>query len=101
MFFFDWRSAWWRKLGTARPDCEVHLREGLAAYAEKQAHIQSEMASRFADQWYTELIRSGVTPDWPSHYLSGRTASAVYEAPIEPDYRDDDEDVVLDDDLFE
>jgi hypothetical protein len=99
--FFDWRSAWWMKLGTARPNCEVHLSEGLTAYAEKQAHIQREMASRFADQWYPELVRSGVTPDWPLHYMANRAACAVDESPAEPDYRDDDDDIVLDDDLFE
>jgi hypothetical protein len=88
------------KLATARPNCEVHLREGLAAYAEKQAHIQREMAGRFADQWYPELVRSGVTPDWPLHYLSNRTACAV-DTPAEPDCDDNDDDIILDDDLFE
>jgi hypothetical protein len=89
------------ELGTGRPNCEAHLREGLTAYAEKQAYNQREMAGRFADKWYPELVRSGVTPDWPLHYLSNRTVSAVDEAPAEPDHRDDDDDIILEDDLFE
>jgi hypothetical protein len=100
--FCDWKAAWWMRLGTARPDCEGPLREGLTAYAAKQAHIQHEMAACFADQWYPELVRSGVTPDWPPHYLSNRDVCVVDETPAEPDYRDDDDDdVLLDGDLFE
>jgi hypothetical protein len=34
-------------------------------------------------------------------YLSNRTVSAVDEAPAEPDHRDDDDDIILEDDLFE
>jgi hypothetical protein len=93
--YLDWKSGWWTELGAARHDVGEHLREGLAAYASKQAHILSDMGSRFADLWYPELVRSGVDPDWPSHYLADRTVPLSDDAHADLDC-DDDMEVDLD-----
>jgi hypothetical protein len=98
--YLDWKSAWWMEFGTARHVTEEHLREGLTAYASKQAHILSDMASRFADLWYPELARSGIEPDWPPHYLTDRTVSLADDMLASPD-GDDDLDIDIDADLFD
>lgn len=100
LYYFDWRARWWRELGTACHDVEEHLHEGLTVYASKQAQIISDMASHFADLWYPELARSGVTPDWPPHYMSNRTVPFSDDSHAEAEH-DADGDTEVDLDLFD
>ncbi|KAJ7081795.1 hypothetical protein B0H15DRAFT_786116, partial [Mycena belliarum] len=65
--FLEWKSAWWRSLKDGRGALtdDGGLREGLHAYAERQADIQDEMKARFQRNWasvplWIELGREGV-----------------------------------------
>ncbi|KAJ7092911.1 hypothetical protein B0H15DRAFT_777021 [Mycena belliarum] len=68
LVFLEWRASWWRALKDARPkspDEDVALREGLHAYAERQAEIRDEMKGRFRRNWtdvprWIEMGREGV-----------------------------------------
>ncbi|KAG1844729.1 hypothetical protein C8R48DRAFT_617802 [Suillus tomentosus] len=49
--FFDWQANWWDEQQD-RLICETAAqREGLVAYAHKQAHIRRQLASRFRVLW--------------------------------------------------
>jgi hypothetical protein len=52
LVFLEWKAQWWRALRDGRPTVEgEELREGLLAYAERQAVIQDEMKARFSKDW--------------------------------------------------
>ncbi|KAJ7448481.1 hypothetical protein FB451DRAFT_1567204 [Mycena latifolia] len=64
--FLDWKAAWWKNLSQGRPEVNDRcLREGLAAYAERQAAIQVDMKARFERTWqdvptWIAMAREGV-----------------------------------------
>jgi hypothetical protein len=59
------------------------------------------MAAQFADLWYPELTRSGITPDWPAPYMANREVSFDDETHPEPGVLGNDVFIDLEDDLFE
>jgi hypothetical protein len=72
--FFDWQANWWDEQQD-RLVCETAAqREGLVAYAHKQAHIRRQLASRFRVLW---------TPYLPQ--LSPPTSSLISTAVPSPD----------------
>jgi hypothetical protein len=93
--FMDSKAEWWMEQGPRRTNVSAELREGLLAYANKQANVQKRLANSFADKWYPELARNGVVPNWPSHYLQNRTAP-VLDPDVEMEDPEDDE-IDLDD----
>jgi hypothetical protein len=44
----DWRSHYWLSLASKREVSDATVREGIAAYAEKQAYIAQMTAHRFS-----------------------------------------------------
>ena len=67
--FMDWRAHHWRSLISKRQVSDATLREGIAAYAEKQAYIEEAMARNFSQKWIPTLGGHSITPDWPKHYI--------------------------------
>jgi hypothetical protein len=50
--FQNWKAQWWMTLVSERPGVtDENLREGLAAYAERQSQIQLDLRQRFATNW--------------------------------------------------
>jgi hypothetical protein len=101
VFLSVWKAAWWVGLSLARSDVSDELREGLSAYAAKQANIQQILAASFADEWYPELARCGLAPDgWPAHLLVSRSipTDAPHEGSSAADGNEDDE-LHFDDDI--
>ena len=68
--YLDWRSHYWRSLVSKCAVLHATVREGIAAYAEKQAYIAQMMARRFSKEWLSVLEAHCITPDWPIHYTS-------------------------------
>lgn len=70
LLFLDHKAARWRFWASNRTDVRDDVRAGLLAYAEKQVHINTELARKFASRWvglfkeYTE----GLPSTWPSAY---------------------------------
>jgi hypothetical protein len=66
--YMDWRVQYWRELVSKRQVLDTTLQEGIAAYAEKQAHIAQAMAYNFSQRWLPLLGGNSLTPDWPERY---------------------------------
>jgi hypothetical protein len=60
LVFQDWKSGWWVQQGPKRSNVTSELREGLLAYANRQASVQMRLANSFADIWFAELARFGI-----------------------------------------
>ncbi|KAF7360930.1 CxC2 domain-containing protein [Mycena sanguinolenta] len=65
LVFLQWRADWWREQKDRRVVDEVEMKEGFAAYAERQAAIQENMKARFTNDWkdvgrWISLGRQGV-----------------------------------------
>jgi hypothetical protein len=67
--FLDWRAKWWQERADLRPDVDPALRNGLHAYAAKQADIQQGLARSFAKTWYPSLVANHFPIEWPSKYI--------------------------------
>jgi hypothetical protein len=77
--FLDWKAQWWKAQGNARSDyLGADLRDGVSAYAAKQAHIHSAMAQSFAARWYPALIANDFPIEWPDVY-SATSSTSVSE----------------------
>jgi hypothetical protein len=68
--YMDWRSHHWQSLVSKREVSDATVREGLAAYAEKQAYIAQTMAHRLSKQWLPALEGHNIAPGWPTEYTS-------------------------------
>ena len=71
LHFFMWHKNWWLDQSERREDATSDIREGLAAYAKKQADILQRLARRFAEEWYPFLTEKGLKTDWPEELDDG------------------------------
>ncbi|KAJ7073553.1 hypothetical protein B0H15DRAFT_792741, partial [Mycena belliarum] len=80
LVFLDWKVSWWQGLQEGRPEQDDPiLREGLNAYATRQADIFAEMKAGFEKAWadvptWIAMGREGVAADreqgeGAAHYL--------------------------------
>jgi len=65
-----WRAHYWKSLVSKREVVDATIREGIAAYAEKQAYIAQTMGKRFAKEWLPIHESYCFTPNWPAQYIS-------------------------------
>lgn len=75
------------------------IREGLVAYSAKQTAVADNLAKRFADEWYSLLAVHGLKTEWPEEYLRGKERLAHKLQEVRQ--IDDDEDIQIEDDIFE
>ncbi len=68
--YMDWRSHHWQSLVFKRKVLDAMVREGIAAYTEKQVYITQMMAHHFSEQWLPTLEGHCITPHWPTHYTT-------------------------------
>ena len=71
--FFTWKSSWWRSQRDRRITSSPTLREGLAAYAEKQATMFDRLARKFAQRWLPLLRANGMPPVWECQFSNQST----------------------------
>lgn len=55
--FLEWRARWWNARGSVQLNVTPDVAEGLRAYAEEQANLQSSLAASFRKLWKTPLQR--------------------------------------------
>lgn len=53
--FLKWRASWWDNRQVVRSDMAAELREGIRAYASRQASMQRALAAFFKHLWKTPL----------------------------------------------
>jgi hypothetical protein len=52
LMFLDWHARWWMEQENRREEgVDAHLREGLSAYAHRQASIRLKMKDSFVNMW--------------------------------------------------
>jgi hypothetical protein len=68
--YMDWHAWYWRLLISKCQVLDAALQEGMAAYAEKQAHIAEAMAHKCSQEWFPLLEGFSIIPDWPEHHTS-------------------------------
>lgn len=61
--YLKWKAHWWEQQ-SARRAVRSSLREGLSAYAEKQAMILRRMHMKFSEMWLPELLGNNIEPGW-------------------------------------
>ncbi|KAF7340931.1 hypothetical protein MSAN_02078100 [Mycena sanguinolenta] len=92
LVFLQWKADWWRALADSRMVDGLDMKEGFAAYAERQAVIQEKMKARFTHDWrdvatWVKLGRQGVAD-----------FKAQARADLEEEDRSDDEETAATDD---
>jgi hypothetical protein len=100
--FFSWKSTWWRSQGNRRKMTSISLREGLSAYAEKQATMFDRLAQKFARRWLPLLKSNGMPPVWENQFCTSSTDTANHGLGASADADEDDgdsEDSAQDDDF--
>jgi hypothetical protein len=98
--FIQWKRNWWLENAELRTDARLDVKEGLLAYASKQATILTQMGRQFADEWYPILARGGMSAEWPEGYLEGQMRYVVEGERTTREIQDDDE-LVIEDDWFD
>jgi hypothetical protein len=68
--FLDWKASWWRAQGPRHDDVRADIRDGLIAYAHRQADLMQKLAESFAALWYPSLTAEGINIEWPNHYIT-------------------------------
>ncbi|KAH7904648.1 hypothetical protein BJ138DRAFT_1018848, partial [Hygrophoropsis aurantiaca] len=67
--YFNYKSTWWREQAVRRNShISSSLRNGLSAYAHKQAAVFGALGKKFTKQWIATLKASGLPPVWESRF---------------------------------
>jgi hypothetical protein len=69
LWYLRWKKNWWLAQGRQREDVQSDVKEGLGAYAGKQAAILDRMARRFAREWQPILTKEHQDVNWPAEYI--------------------------------
>jgi hypothetical protein len=90
--FFEWKARWWRKRTHLRLTESGDLRNGIAAYAEKQAVLLERRAANYAQHWLPVLKAKGITPCWEGKYSTCEHHVSVVNGQDDEDEDKDDVD---------
>jgi hypothetical protein len=71
--YFDWKANWWVSQADCRTEASLGLKQGLHAYAYKQAIMYRRMAVAYALRWHPIFIRKGIVVDWLPQYIPATT----------------------------
>jgi hypothetical protein len=64
ILYHNWHGQWWRSRGACRSDVDSPILHGVAAYAEKQAHLSEQLAHSCAVYWLPTFKSKDMSPDW-------------------------------------
>ncbi|PPQ80537.1 hypothetical protein CVT24_002657 [Panaeolus cyanescens] len=59
--YLTWKSAWWEKQASRRPDADEAVKAGLSSYAHKQASFHRLLAQSCQLYWTKEVTKLGLT----------------------------------------
>ena len=95
--YHEWRAEWWRSQVARRTDADDTSLQGIAAYAEKQAHLSEQLAQRCAEFWLPALKEKGISPAWEERFSVTNVVTPVKSvvsnvADDHDQYRESDED---------
>ncbi|KAJ7887149.1 hypothetical protein B0H13DRAFT_2342514 [Mycena leptocephala] len=79
--YLDWQASWWQDHVEARPDATPEVQAGTRAYALKQAHLYSNLATHFQDTWTKPgaVITCRVLAGAPADDLEGAELDDFFE----------------------
>ena len=60
--YLEWKSEWWRQRANVRGDLTKDVTEGIRAYAQDQADVQTALRSHFRRLWEAPLQTSAENP---------------------------------------
>jgi len=86
--YLEWKSEWWMQRADSRSGLPKHLAEGVRAYAQDQADIQTALCMHFRRLWEAPLQTSDESATNDSDDGSDSDDSELEEA---ADMDDDDE----------
>lgn len=75
--YFEWHATDWEKRAAARGDVTPQLREGLAAYAARQASLRRGYAQRCRTLWQKVLAGGDVDGEDQAHAESGDSGDSA------------------------
>ncbi|KAK7046356.1 CxC2 domain-containing protein [Favolaschia claudopus] len=90
LVFLDWKAGWWRELNGRGDVRDPGLKEGLVAYAERQAGIQEAMKQRFQSDW--QDVARWIAMGREGAAASRERASAAMEGGSDEGEEEEDED---------
>jgi len=76
--FEERKAVWWRLRANLRSSEPEDLRQGLVAYAERQAALHERIASGHAQHWYPVLRSFGIEPCWGPRYATMSNAAKAH-----------------------
>ncbi|KAF9470194.1 hypothetical protein BDN70DRAFT_821649, partial [Pholiota conissans] len=68
--YFDWKAQWWRCQACRRTDTDDIVRQGLKAYAARQAYLMESLAISCISKWAPALAAEGITAPWMENQLA-------------------------------
>jgi hypothetical protein len=78
VMFHKWKAQWWQSQAGRRSDADCSVLQGIAAYAEKQAHFCRCLAQSSVAAWLPTLKGNGAAPeDWEMRYSSMPAAANI------------------------
>lgn len=72
LYFLRWRKQWWMEKAKEKSDTRSDVKEGLRAYAAKEADVMEKLVQRFGDEWYPLLTARGLSVEWPEDLKRAR-----------------------------
>jgi hypothetical protein len=78
--YYEWKQQWWLEQDCQPTTRDDIIRQGIAAYSQKQAHYCRCMAESFAIAWLPFLQSEGIKPEWKDRYkqfISGKMIATV------------------------
>lgn len=68
--YMGWHATYWQSLISKSQVADTGIREGISAYAKKQAHIMQTMGKQFSLQWLYILEGFSISPEWLEHSIA-------------------------------
>lgn len=67
--YLHWKASWWDEQASARTKVREDLKDGLQAYAAKQATICHDLASKFMKLWHGFVDSNQLSLVVPARYI--------------------------------
>ena len=68
IIYYEWKESWWLEQAITHSAGDESIQQGVAAYAQKQAHLCKCLAESLASAWLPFLESQKIIPDWTTRY---------------------------------